>query len=289
MKRCSKCNSLMPVDAPKCVKCGFATVKPPAASVSPAPAARPAVAPLPSVAPGERPTMSKIHLSESFWRFLAVVMVFTLCWMLWIFYQISPPPLILNAAFEAAARAKAKQTGTPGAQGVITSATRADEPANSAAVAPLPVGGEEPPKAAAAVPSPAVQAEPAPEKPAEEKPVAAKARDVEVIDTVEAWAKAWSSKDVEAYLSFYAKDFKTPGGEPRAEWEKGRRQRIAAPKSITVAVNSFKVSVAADSQSTVAFRQSYSSDVINSVISTKTLIMAKVDGRWLIQQEKAGN
>jgi hypothetical protein len=233
--------------------------------------------------------MGTIHLSELFWRFLAVAMVFTVGWMLWIFYQLSPPPMILNAAFEAAAKAKAKQTGAPSAQGVIKSTTSADEPAKSAAVTPLPVGGEESPKAAAAAPSPAVQAAPAPEKPVEQKPVAAKAPDVEVIDTVEAWAKAWSSKDVDAYLSFYAKDFKTPGGEPRAEWEKGRRQRIAAPKSITVAVNSFKVSVAADSLATVAFRQSYSSDVINSVITSKTLVMAKVDGRWLIQQEKSGS
>jgi len=289
MKRCSNCNSLMPDDAPKCIKCGFATANPPAPSASPAPAARPAVAPLPSAAPGERPTKSQIHLSESLWRFLAVVMVFILSWMLWIFYQISQPPLILNAAFEAAAKAKAKQIGTPSAQRVITSATSADEPAKSAAVTPPPVGEEDHPKAAAAVPPPAVQAEPAPEKPVEEKPVAAKASDVEVIDTVEAWAKAWSSRDVDAYLAFYAKDFKTPGGEPRAEWEKGRRQRIAASKRITVAVNSFKVSFAADSLSTVTFRQSYSSDVINSDLMTKALVMAKVDGRWLIQQEKAGN
>ena len=233
--------------------------------------------------------MSQIYLSEAIWRFLAVVMLFTFGWMLWIFYQISPPPLILNTAFEAAATAKAKQTGTPSAQGVITSSASADEPAKSAAANPLPVGGEENPKAVAAVPPPAVQAEPASQKPVADKPVAAKASDVEVIDTVEAWAKAWSSRDVGAYLAFYAKDFKTPGGEPRAEWEKGRRQRITAPKSITVAVSSFKVSFAADSLSTVAFRQSYSSDVINSDNTTKTLVMAKVDGRWLIQQEKAGN
>ena len=31
-----------------------------------------------------------------------------------------------------------------------------------------------------------------------------------------AWAQAWSKKDVDGYLSHYAKDFKTPGGEPRA-------------------------------------------------------------------------
>lgn len=281
MKRCSNCNSLMPADAPKCIKCGTPTVKPPASSASPAPH--------PGAAPKKPPTMSAIHVSEWLWRFLAVAMVFTLSWMLWIFYQISPTSLILNAAFEAAAMAKAKQAGTPSAQGVITSGTKADQPAKSAAVAPPPAGGGQQPEAAAAVPPPVVQAEPAVEKPVENKPVAAKPSDAEVIDAVEAWARAWSSRDAEAYLAFYANDFKTPGGEPRATWEKGRRQRIAAPKSITVAVSSFKVSFAADNLSTVTFHQSYSSDIINSSITTKALVMTKVEGRWLIQEEKAGN
>lgn len=57
MKRCAKCNSLMPADAPKCIKCGFvaATQPAPVARPAPAPAARPAVAPIAGLAPGERP------------------------------------------------------------------------------------------------------------------------------------------------------------------------------------------------------------------------------------------
>ena len=47
--------------------------------------------------------------------------------------------------------------------------------------------------------------------------------------TVRAWANAWAEKDVKTYLGHYAKDFKTPNGESRADWEKGRRQRIKAP------------------------------------------------------------
>jgi hypothetical protein len=68
VKRCSKCNSLMPDDAPKCIKCGFVTVKQPA----PAPAARPAVAPLPSFAPGERPGRIRGAwlLAKQSWRVL---------------------------------------------------------------------------------------------------------------------------------------------------------------------------------------------------------------------------
>jgi hypothetical protein len=57
-------------------------------------------------------------VGEWFWRFLAAVMLFAVCWMLWIFHHLNPTPLVLPAAFDAAARAGAKQN----AQGVITPA-----------------------------------------------------------------------------------------------------------------------------------------------------------------------
>jgi murein L,D-transpeptidase YafK len=130
---------------------------------------------------------------------------------------------------------------------------------------------------------------PAAEKPAAEKPVAAKPSAAEIIETVETWARAWSSKDVAAYLAFYAKDFKTPGGEPRAAWENSRRQRISAPKTITITVDSPNVNVVADDLVNITFRQGYRSDIITSSATTKMLVMVKSDGRWLIQQERAGN
>jgi len=243
--------------------------------------------------------MSKIKLGEWMWRFLAVTMLFAVSWTIWIIYQLSPPALIMNAAFEAAAKAKGKQNQTQNTQGIIAPAgdpaktaiaaasSGAEEPPKSA-VASSSAGTEEPAKIAAAS-APAEMAKPAAEKPAPEKPVAVKSPEAEVTEAVEAWARAWSSKDADAYLASYAKDFKTPGGEPRAEWEKNRRQRISAPKSITVKVDSFKVSLAGENRASVAFRQDYRSDVVDPIVTTKTLVMARTDGRWLIRQEKSGN
>ena len=95
---------------------------------------------------------------------------------------------------------------------------------------------------------------------------------------------------MDGYLAFYAKDFKTPGGEARGEWEKARRQRISAPKSISVTVGSPKVVMGADGQAQVTFRQGYSSDVLKAANTTKTLVLVKAaDGRWQIQQERVGN
>ena len=156
-----------------------------------------------------------------------------------------------------------------------------------------------PPVVVAAAPAPAdtkptptpVTAPAAPEAkpaaPAAKAPAAAGGSD-EVVQMLNAWAAAWSNKNVDAYLAFYAKDFKTPKGEARAEWEQGRRTRITAPKSISVDAEGPKVSVTGDKQASVTFRQRYKSDTI-SANSMKTLVLVKTDAGWRIQQEKVGN
>jgi hypothetical protein len=66
-------------------------------------------------------------VGEWFWRFLAVVMLAVLGWVVWIAYQINPPPLVTASAFEAAAKARAARN----VQGVIAPAV----PAAAAAAA----------------------------------------------------------------------------------------------------------------------------------------------------------
>jgi uncharacterized protein (TIGR02246 family) len=101
---------------------------------------------------------------------------------------------------------------------------------------------------------------------------------------VEAWIHAWSSNDPEGYLSFYAPDFKTPNGEPRAAWEQGRRERLAKPKKINVTASSPRVRMTDNNHATVTFRQNYSSENLKTS-ATKTLHVVKHAERWLIQQE----
>lgn len=156
------------------------------------------------------------------------------------------------------------------------------------------VGGPTPAPAQAMAPKlpaepPVAVAQKAPEKPVPEKaekPASAADATAEVMEAVNAWAQAWSKKDVEAYLSHYAKDFRTPGQQSRAEWEKLRRSRIDAPKSISVELGSPKVTMEGADRARVSFRQTYRSDVFKGT-SRKTLTMVKADGRWLIQDEDA--
>src|SRR5579859_4561386 len=41
-----------------------------------------------------------------------------------------------------------------------------------------------------------------------------------VLAAVNGWARAWSNKNPDAYLSYYAPDFQVPGGEARATWKR---------------------------------------------------------------------
>ena len=64
-------------------------------------------------------------IGEWFWRFLAVIMLATVGWVLWIIYQINPQPLVTSAGFEAAAKARASQ----GIKGRITPAAKPESAA----------------------------------------------------------------------------------------------------------------------------------------------------------------
>lgn len=102
--------------------------------------------------------------------------------------------------------------------------------------------------------------------------------------TVKNWAKAWSAQNVDGYLDFYGAGFKVPGGESRRAWEKSRRERISAPKSIDVDLSGIKVTMEGDNRAKVSFRQSYrAGDVAKR--TSKSLIMKKGGSKWYIEQE----
>lgn len=152
--------------------------------------------------------------------------------------------------------------------------------------------GRAPAAASSAAAKSAPDAKQAP-KPAKPAAGAAETRELdgnaeEVLQVVRAWAGEWSRKSTESYLAFYSKDFKTPNGETRIQWEESRKQRISAPKQIEVAIESPKVTFLGDKSAVVTFRQLYRSDSLK-VGSRKTLFMVRDDGRWVIQQERSGS
>ena len=102
-----------------------------------------------------------------------------------------------------------------------------------------------------------------------------------------AWAGAWSSKNMSAYLGSYGKGFVPPKGQSRSAWEEERRERIMGKSRISVKVNGLKTVVNGNS-ATVKFRQDYAADAL-STSSLKTLELTKVGERWLIVKESTGS
>lgn len=186
---------------------------------------------------------------------------------------------LASQAYGKALQLDASNTGAQNKLSLVRELVRepAAKPAAVAAAAAIKEAPKEPAKPAAVA---KIEEKPlAPEKPADAT--------AEVMQAVNGWAQAWSKKDVDGYLTYYAQDFRTPPGESRDAWEKGRRSRIEAPKSISVAIDSPKVTMRSPEQASVSFRQTYKSDKLNSN-SRKTLELVKADGRWLIKEEKSG-
>jgi tetratricopeptide (TPR) repeat protein len=183
---------------------------------------------------------------------------------------------------------------------VAAAAAKPEEPAKvTAAVVPppavTPVPAAQVPAEAAKPAEPKAKPAPVPvvkekekatEKPAVKEEPKADPQQA-VLEAVQGWAKAWSARNVEGYLDYYAGDFKTPNGESRSEWEKTRKERIRKPASIEVEVLNPKVSVEGN-HATVAFKQSYRAGG-NSMRTGKTLHLKRSGDKWLITQELANH
>lgn len=175
---------------------------------------------------------------------------------------------------------------TIASRNVVTGVVSAPKPSTVVANAPptpvVPAATPAPIATPTAPARPAVTVTSAPAK-----PLVAADTNADAIKTVHEWAAAWSAKNVKKYLAFYAKEFKTPGGENRSAWEEQRKARISAPKSIHVEIKDAKVKLIDANHANVSFKQLYRASHLHTSAS-KTLALVKSDGKWLIAEERAG-
>ena len=138
-----------------------------------------------------------------------------------------------------------------------------------------------------AAPAPPVKA-PAPAAPvtAPEPASPGPATSEAITTTLHAWATAWESKDVSAYLKHYAPDFQPARGLGCDEWAEQRRQRLSRPGDITIGITDLDIAVKGD-RATARFSQSYRSPT-QKLGETKTIELTLRDGAWLIVQERIG-
>lgn len=145
-----------------------------------------------------------------------------------------------------------------------------------------------PPSAAAipadpSTPSPAPAAGDVPR--AASKPVAPPPEQ-RVRDAIRAWAEAWRSQDVAAYLASYAASFEPADGLSREAWERLRRQRLEEPESIRLEIEDLEVAPLEDGRARATFRQLYASPTYSDLVR-KTLDLVEEDGGWRIAGERA--
>ncbi|MEO6146757.1 MAG: tetratricopeptide repeat protein [Sulfuriferula sp.] len=106
-----------------------------------------------------------------------------------------------------------------------------------------------------------------------------------VTEAVEAWAKAWSKRDIDAYLASYSPKFKPSGNESHAAWKKSRRERVTAPKKIVVELTNLQVKELGPKHYQASFRQIYRSDTLSSR-THKVLELVQSGHNWLIIEER---
>lgn len=101
--------------------------------------------------------------------------------------------------------------------------------------------------------------------------------------SVQAWAAAWSARDLKQYFSAYSTAFK-PVDLTQAAWHKQREQRIQKARNIAVRLQAMQVQFSDENHAVVNLKQQYRSD-LHVYQTHKTLQLEKTAGIWLIIAE----
>jgi adhesin transport system outer membrane protein len=111
---------------------------------------------------------------------------------------------------------------------------------------------------------------------------------------VEGWGKAWESRNLDAYLSYYAEKFTPSYGMSKAEWLKQRTYRIRTPDTIKLGLKNIKVTVNGDKavanvqmpqEALADFGQEYENSKGYKDEVRKELGFELIEGSWQIVRE----
>ncbi len=158
----------------------------------------------------------------------------------------------------------------------------------SAAAAPPVTGGQT--TQPTPEPAPAVKVATASSAPPAPEPAKGETADEArraVLSTVASWLEAWSSQDVERYLSFYGHHFEPGKDMTREHWAAIRRKRVAAPEYIQINIQNPSVTFEATDRASVRFLQSYRSNTFDGE-TIKTLRLSRGSDGWKIIREETG-
>ena len=104
-------------------------------------------------------------------------------------------------------------------------------------------------------------------------------------EAIAAWAQAWSARDVERYLGFYASEFTPDRGMSRRLWENQRRKRLLAPANISVAIRDLRLEPLGADRMRARFTQDYAADTYRESGTLKMLVLVREPAGWRIAHE----
>lgn len=108
-----------------------------------------------------------------------------------------------------------------------------------------------------------------------------------ILQTLRAWALAWSSQDFDTYQDFYADAFDPGDGMSRAQWLSVRRARLDTPEDIHIRIEDPAITELADATVRVDFTQTYESPRYSDRVD-KALIIERTANGWRILREISG-
>jgi tetratricopeptide (TPR) repeat protein len=105
-----------------------------------------------------------------------------------------------------------------------------------------------------------------------------------LIEQVNGWAKAWSSKDFKGYSGFYSLQHRAKFKSHR-EWLEYRRQRIEKPGSIMVEITELQIKWISDNRAIIDFKQRFESPGYRDRV-VKRLTFSRLGTQWKITEER---
>jgi hypothetical protein len=157
--------------------------------------------------------------------------------------------------------------------------TQAPISASTPETTPAPIAADAPAKLMPPLP-PEITWEVTQDKPGAQQNLNTNAK---ILRTVDGWIAAWSAKNVDGYLNFYAPNFRH-GMQSRSAWENFRRRRLTNPSTIQIEMLNPKVSLRGNSLAELTFEQHYKSNILDET-GTKTLELILIGGEWKIVKE----
>jgi tetratricopeptide (TPR) repeat protein len=111
---------------------------------------------------------------------------------------------------------------------------------------------------------------------------AAELREIQTF--LEGWAAAWASQNVEAYLDHYSVDFVPSGGVTLERWKQQRRNRLATPSAIQVALDNIVLAEKTADSLIVDVEQTYQSDVYSDLTQKRFELRPEADGYRILRE-----